>query len=298
MGATGLHQYWPESPSSVSETIAEAADISPNFEMKRLALGIAISAILLLLAVRMFFAMSRVDALPTELGGVVIFAVLILLSYWQHHFINQYMEFTFLSIGLRIGLFGVIASLALANFIFAYPVLVSCWNLFVNVPGSGVTVVACALGLVLWWPLNLLYPYQAANTRLHHANRTTALDRLLYQASLAQHLLCLSMKDGKVYIGYIQDLPPNPEDRNSYLEILPVQSGYRDQDTREMKLTTFYEEAYKDLVEAEADEEDWLVYLKILKIDEILSAGRFDPDAYVRFNRNSEAGVVSDGGGI
>jgi hypothetical protein len=145
-------------------------------------------------------------------------------------------------------------------------------------------MLAFALGLVSWWPLNLLYPYQAANTRLHAANKTTALDRLLYQASLAQHLLSISMKDGKVYIGYIQELPPNPEDRNSYFEILPVHSGYRDKDTREMKLTTFYENAYERLVESGADEEDWIVFLKVLKIDDILSAGRFDPEVYVKFN--------------
>jgi hypothetical protein len=114
---------------------------------------------------------------------------------------------------------------------------------------------------------------------------------LSVQPSLSQNLLCLSMKDGKVYIGFIQELPANPEDRNSYLEILPLQSGYRDKDTREMKLTTFYQSAYTNLLDSNADEEAWLVFSKILKIDDILSAGRFDPEAYVKFNEKPVGAV-------
>jgi hypothetical protein len=204
------------------------------------------------------------------------------------------LTFPFFSIALRIGLFGIIGTLAFAWFLFNFPLIRLAWFQLIHVSGSGLPMLAFTLGVVSWWPLNLLYPYQAANTRLHEANGTTALDRLLYQASLAQHLLSISMKDGKVYIGYIQELPPNPEDRNSYFEILPVHSGYRDKDTREMKLTTFYESVYEKLVESGADAEEWLVFLKVLKIDDILSAGRFDPEVYVNFRDDEQPDVAHD----
>jgi hypothetical protein len=274
------------SSSDVSSSLNTSANslLASGTNLARTAIGVFIVVFLLWLSAYIIPAMHAAASTPAELLLVAFFLVLLAATALHHEFINRYIEFPFFSIALRIGLFGVMGSLALAWFLFDYSFIHKSWAQLVHVRGSGIPMLAFALGLVSWWPLNLLYPYQAANTRLHAANKTTALDRLLYQASLAQHLLSISMKDGKVYIGYIQELPPNPEDRNSYFEILPVHSGYRDKDTREMKLTTFYENAYERLVESGADEEDWIVFLKVLKIDDILSAGRFDPEVYVKFN--------------
>jgi hypothetical protein len=258
-------------------------DISPMFELARTSIGVVIAVILSVVAWFISSAIQNVVPMAPELYGIGIFIVLLITTRSYHEFINRYLAFPFNSIALRIGLFGVIASMGFTVLLFRSPWIYSLWDHIVHVKGSGIPVVACLLGLIMWWPLNLLYPYQAANSRLHETNGTTALDRLLYQASLAQHLLSISMKDGKVYIGYIQELPPNPEDRNSYFEILPVHSGYRDKDSREMKLTTFYESAYERLVQSNADPEKWLVFLKVLKIEDIVSAGRFDPEAYVQF---------------
>jgi hypothetical protein len=83
-------------------------------------------------------------------------------------------------------------SLAVADFLFQFPWLQRLWNQLVDVKGRGIPMLAFLMGLVLWWPLNLLYPYQAANKRLHEMNGTTALDRLLYQASLNLLLLALT----------------------------------------------------------------------------------------------------------
>ena len=258
------------------------SDVSPAFELARAAIGIAIAVILAIVAFYIGVALSNISTRVT-ISGFLLFLALLLIARCYHLYICRYLTISFHSIALRIGLFGVMASLGLAVFLFQSSCLHNLWDHLIHVKGSGLPVMACLMGLFTWWPLNILYPYQAANSRLHEHNGTTALDRLLYRASLAQHLLSISMKDGKVYIGYIQELPPNPEDRNSYFEILPVQSGYRDKDSREMKLTTFYGEAYEQLVQAKASAERWLVFLKVLKIDDIVSAGRFDPEAYVKF---------------
>jgi hypothetical protein len=266
---------------------------TPVFELSRTAVGVVIGAILVLTSVSIGSAMRIAAPAVTQVSGVGFFVLLLVITACYHKMITRYMEFPFFSLALRIGLFGIIASITFAAFLFDYSTIHGLWDKLVHVPGSGISMVACLLGLVLWWPLNLLYPYQAANMRLHEKHGTTALDRLLYRASLVQHLLSISMKDGKVYIGYIQELPPNPEERNSYFEILPVASGYRDGDTHEMKLTTFYESAYEELTESDADPADWLVFLKVLKIDDILSAGRFDPDVYIKFQNTT---AVSAGG--
>jgi hypothetical protein len=290
MIVTGFRAYWPQTETE-SSGVSDVRRDSINHndartrrgKLARLAAGGLIASILMVIAARIYSSMCTAGSMITKFSGIPILALLLIVTALHHRFVNRYMDFPFFSIALRIGLFGVIASLTFTWFLFNFPLIYAYWDKLVHVAGSGIPMLACLLGLTLWWPLNLLFPYQAANTRLHEANGTTALDRLLYQASLAQHLLSISMKDGKVYIGYIQELPPNPEERNSYFEILPVHSGYRDKDTREMKLTTFYETVYERLVESDADEEEWLVFLKVLKIDDILSAGRFDPEVYVRF---------------
>jgi hypothetical protein len=293
--------------SNSSSDVSSSPDTSTNSlltsgtKLARTGIGIIIGICLLWLSAYIISAMRAAASMSAELLLIPFSLALLGATALHHEFINRYIKFSFYSIALRIGLFGVMGSLAFALFLFYFSLIHTTWDQLIHVRGSGIPMLAFALGLVSWWPLNLLYPYQAANTRLHAANKTTALDRLLYQASLAQHLLSISMKDGKVYIGYIQELPPNPEDRNSYFEILPVQSGYRDKDTREMKLTTFYESAYEQLIESGADEEDWIVFLKVLKIDDILSAGRFVPEVYVKFNgmpaEPGEAALADDRSG-
>jgi hypothetical protein len=282
--------YWPQVKATASSAfkpiVSETRPKDPltsGGDLLRIGFGALVGVVLLIFAARISSAMCTESSLTTEVGAIGFFALLLAISKFHHRFLNRYMDFPFFGVAMRIGLFGVIGSLAGADFLFLYPWILALWDQLVHVQGGGIPMLAFLIGLVLWWPLNLLYPYQAANMRLHEMNGTTALDRLLYRASLTLDLLSLSMKDGKVYIGYIQELPPNPEDRNSYFEILPFHSGYRDKDTREMKLTTFYESAYEQLVESQADSEAWLVFLKVLKIDDIVSAGRFDPKVYIKF---------------
>lgn len=262
--------------------------ISGSEELLRLTLGGLLAVLLLWVGGSIEWVRKDFPSAPPLVACVGIFALLLAVSFSYQRFIDRYFPFRLFSISMRIGLFGVIASLTLTIFFVRYAVLSAWWDHFVRLKGSGIPVLACFLGLVLWWPLNLLYPHVAANLRLHEKKATTALDRLLYQASVEQNLLSISMKDGKVYIGYVQELPPNPEDRNSYFEILPMNSGYRDKDTREMKLTTFYDTAYQRLIDARADPEEWLIFVKVLKIDDIVSAGRFDPDAYVEMQMESQ----------
>jgi len=276
--AIGVRAY----PGLTQHSDLESDAQHPGEEIYRAGLGAILALLLGWTSLHIESAIEVLPAAQTRVACVVVLGGLFGIAWIYQQFINRFMSFPFFSIGLRIGLFGLVASLALIDFFDRYQFLNAWWDQFVHLKGSGVPMVACLLGLVVWWPLNLLYPHQAANLRLHEQQATTALDRLLYQASLEQNLLSISMADGKVYIGYIQQLPPNPEDRNSYFEILPMNSGYRDKDTREMKLTTFYDTAYQTLVDTEAGPDAWLAFVKVLKIDDIVSAGRFDPDAYLQ----------------
>jgi hypothetical protein len=107
----------------------------------------------------------------------------------------------------------------------------------------------------------------------------SAFDRLLLDAIEYPQLICFTLKNGKVYIGYpkfINDLV-NP----GTITIFPFYSGYRDE-TQDIVITTFYERFYEQLQDDDPDNDD-LEFEQLFSVAEILSAKRFDIDFYDRF---------------
>ncbi len=103
-------------------------------------------------------------------------------------------------------------------------------------------------------------------------------------------LVHLTLADGKFHIGIIPSLTPNPVTSNAFVRILPMVSGYRDADTKELQFTTFYEDVYAELVTEPNFKEEWLAgFLKVLPVASIVSANRFDPAMYVRFAKERES---------
>lgn len=62
----------------------------------------------------------------------------------------------------------------------------------------------------------------------------TPLAQLLRKAAVRQRLVLLSLQSRKVYCGRILEVPPNLDDSNSYIELLPKFSAYRDKDTLQL----------------------------------------------------------------
>lgn len=79
--------------------------------------------------------------------------------------------------------------------------------------------------------------------------------------------LNISLKNNKVYIAYPTRISPPKKD--NFIEILPITSGYRTSETKELKLTTYYHtENYK------------LSSSLFIRKDEILSIGYFSTTVY------------------
>jgi hypothetical protein len=69
--------------------------------------------------------------------------------------------------------------------------------------------------------------------------------------------------------------------------MLPVYSGYRDKETKRLHFTTQYLEVYATYVR-DGDVIDLRdLNTLVIKIDEIISASRFDPDMYERFSAST-----------
>lgn len=107
------------------------------------------------------------------------------------------------------------------------------------------------------------------------------LELLFSKSCTESELLQITLKNEKVYIGWVETLPKPSQ--CPYVKIIPLFSGYRDTN-KELKITTDYSQVYSDYIKkgkilAIADLEMNLVIF----VNEIISAARFDFEIFEQF---------------
>jgi hypothetical protein len=164
----------------------------------------------------------------------------------------------------------------------------SMWGQFSPIKDSGAPTIALVLGVFGWFPLNLLIPYKTGLTRFHRLGNSDAMDRFLFDSAESNALIQVTLSDGKFYVGKVDSIAANPLAPNSFIQILPYASGYRDKDTKELSFTSFYDTVYDEMVREPGFTEDALdQFKKVLPFSAIFSANRFDPEMYMRFQRET-----------
>jgi hypothetical protein len=150
---------------------------------------------------------------------------------------------------------------------------------------------AMLAGLPLAWLLNLIFPKQYW---LRRAIRKDALEAFLLDAAEREVSIGVTMDDGKVYVGYLVESFDPTVGRKCIL-LLPLMSGYRDQETRNVNFTTFYIELYggegvnQTPLPAPLEHltaEDFII---VLPADRIASYRMFDALAYHEFHKGTPA---------
>lgn len=104
-----------------------------------------------------------------------------------------------------------------------------------------------------------------------------ALDRLFYRAAKQALPIAVTMRNRKVYVGFVVDAP-NLYREKRYLGLLPLAGGYREPETLRFRLDTNYSELLQPEVDPEAHQ-------IVLPIGEIDSANVFDPSTYARLRQ-------------
>ncbi|MEM6737091.1 MAG: hypothetical protein AAF620_13580 [Bacteroidota bacterium] len=127
------------------------------------------------------------------------------------------------------------------------------------------------------------------------------LHKLLLSAFTNRELLMVSLKNNKVYIGFIDYLPKSNDFNFLYFKITPIVSGYRLDTNHSLEITTNYFKAYENyhiLSENEDFSEDAFDNLDkievIIKTDELVSASLFNIELYQQFNSDEEADGEGD----
>ena len=161
------------------------------------------------------------------------------------------------------------------------PQITTKWESYISIPYSDSLVLTAIFGLVL--PLIGNWFYDAEKSARVAAIRNGNLIELLISESIYdQHLVELSLRSGKSYIGLALQ-SGRERHGDSDVELVPLVSGYRDIDTQELVITTNYSEAIEQSLESESIRyEDFRVVVPRL---EIISARIFDPDAYQLFQQ-------------
>jgi hypothetical protein len=163
------------------------------------------------------------------------------------------------------------------------PCLPTWWSEHIGIPYSGVSFFALLLGATLWYPLNSLPPFKRRWGKEEEAKRIlveqgSTLIQLLDRAMKEEQTLLLTMKTGKIYVGFIRRFgaPGSPQEKE--IEIIPTRSGYRDEKQR-VNLTTNYAKVWErieaDIEAATAQRKELLSELKLLRA---ANAGGSPPD--------------------
>ncbi len=166
------------------------------------------------------------------------------------------------------------------------PEIGAAWRVYSPYPLSGTATGAFLIGCLAWIPLNKISPFSGA---IYHAleKHGNLLENLLNRALNERLHIQVTMDDGKVYVGWVSYQPNRPQSVETYIGILPIISGYRDTETKEVTYTTRYDNIYEKLNSGEykdLSEEDFVKYLPISKIN---CTSVFDIDVYLHFEENA-----------
>ena len=193
-----------------------------------------------------------------------------------------------------------------------------------NVPSNGQKADVFFSAVFVWilWPalsfmgvtLNRILPKREIVTQIcekvRKRHREQMLRRLELEGQELEKMICksiiseeillmLTLRNRKVYIGLPNQLFPDESGHNDrWIKIIPLRSGYRDEETGGLTLTTDYKSALRGEVEwREAEDIAMCIPLR-----DIVSCQFYSPDLYSRFRadqfreiENSASG--GEGGG-
>lgn len=142
-----------------------------------------------------------------------------------------------------------------------------------------VCIVALLLGVVGWRPLNWILP---RDPFLERAVRDHGVEKLLLDALRRGISVAVTMENRKVYVGFLTTTVDPLQTRRT-VSLLPIRSGYRDNQDGTLKFTTNYDRLFTESLDKRLDHlalEDFEI---ILPTDRIQSIRRFDLKAYAEF---------------
>lgn len=189
----------------------------------------------------------------------------------------------FLSVALCGTVLLVLARLCVVLFQGYVPArVVAFWTEYALFDYSGTVAISAVLAITIPVVCNF---FTDEKEEAMKAARTSGdfIERALQEAIDGRKLVELSTKSGKSYVGLATESGVDVR-VDCDVVLIPVMSGYRDRETREVVFTTNYAEL---LSSWKSDRDEFQI---VLPGDEIASVRHFDPEAYQHFHANEQRG--------
>src|SRR5262249_36146008 len=110
------------------------------------------------------------------------------------------------------------------------------------------------------------------------------LELLFASSCVFSETIQITLKNDKVYIGWVKVLPKPSQ--CPYVQLIPLLSGYRNQ-SKELVITTDYSPVYAEMIKrgkiTDLDDSDMNL---VVQVNEIISASKFDFDIFESFQKS------------
>lgn len=171
------------------------------------------------------------------------------------------------------------------------PAVSSWWQPYVPAPYSDAAILSVLLGFVLPWVGNRFFNEERAAQKVAQ-DSGDFVELLIVDAIESQQLVEVSLQSGKSYIG-LALASGIGQDNDADIVIVPVASGYRDQKTRELEITTYYSPVIDEVLEKwDLSYRDFRI---VIPMSQIVSVRLFFPEAYEIFQEHRAGTGAEDG---
>lgn len=167
-----------------------------------------------------------------------------------------------------------------------FPWIGTLWKSFIPYDYYGTAILSVILGFLLPFALNPFYGQEKAQRRTAE-ERGELIESIIADSLDRRKLIELSLKNGKVYIGFA--LRSRMIRRGeSDVALIPLASGYRNQETHELTITTNYAPAINKYIDSDQEISDLIRedFQVVIPSSEIMSVRIFSPEIYQCFQEN------------
>ena len=166
------------------------------------------------------------------------------------------------------------------------PQIRSFWYAYIPVDYIDTAVLSILLAVATPPVLNMFYSKEKAAKRTAE-DYGDLIEMVIASAFERRKMIELSLKNRKSYIGVVLHRSITKRGRSD-VTLLPTASGYRSEDTLELRLTTNYAPIIEKLIDKDPEIIDDRLrdYSVVLPRSEVCSARLFDPEVYRLFQQS------------
>ena len=198
------------------------------------------------------------------------------------------------SVGVLLLAFARVLALLLNCVVQSWPYVGVHWQRFAIFEYVGTVALAYLLGRHGYRVINVFYSESRGAIRA--ADRAgNSLELLFIEAMNKDSTVELTLQSGKAYVGWILNVKAAEPER-TFVEMLPLASGFRTQETHKLEFTTNYApvllDQLPDLAEPDPTEPDPTEpvtqhdFRVVIPVTEVRSARPFDFDTYLEFQED------------